>query len=161
MPSNPDLFYLEVDDYRDQTQVPALVSATDSVVESLLLEAMVLIDAYIAEGWVRYDDDQEFIFPRIQDTDDDEAPFIPRPIALATRDIADAILTKRSKGILPDEIQSETNLSHSYTKKSQASTIDSGFEIIPSSTAAILEKFRRIGGMLGVNDPATNSGMLE
>ena len=147
--TNPDVFYLSADDYRAQTLVPALVTPlSDDAVTSLLLEVMVDIDAYIGVGWTPLKDGQEFIFPRYQDTD----PGMPRSIAIATRLIADAILTKRSKGVLPHEVVSEGNLGHNYQKKATPQA-RAGFEYFPPEACAKLEPFIRSGGQLAVPDP--------
>lgn len=152
MPSDPELFYLEVEDYQDQTTVPTTIDAmTDDEVESLLLETMAVIDAYIGSGWAPFDDSQEFIFPRCQDEDDDGNAFIPRPVSLATRMIADAIVQQRQKGVSPHEVASETNLGHSYSKKDSVVSGDHGFEVVPPSACGLLEKYKRQGGMWAVD----------
>ncbi len=158
MPSNPELFYLDEEDYQAQTTVPNLVDPlSDDAVELLLLETMAVIDAYVGQGWTPYDDDQEFIFPRYQDEGDDGEPFIPRPVSLATRMIADAIMQQRQSGVSPHEVASETNLGHSYSKK-EATPADAGFDFIPSTALALLEKYKRQGGMFGIDQP-THQGM--
>lgn len=165
MPSNPSLFYITAADYRAKTKVPDLVGAdddgamSDDEVEELVLETMAMIDAYIGEGWIRNEDDQEFIFPRIQD-EEDNTPYIPRSIALATRLIADAIVSKQSGRMLAHEVTSETNLGHSYTKK-DSSQAESGFEIFPPSAIALLDKYRRLGGVFGINVPTFDTGMVQ
>src|SRR5947209_390827 len=114
--SDPDNMYLEADDYKEQTTVLTLVSAlSGEAVTSLLLETMAEIDAYIGAGWAPLVDGQEFIFPRFRDTDSDGSAVIPRPVSLATRMIADAILRQRKKGVLPHEVASESKLGHSYS----------------------------------------------
>lgn len=148
----PDI-YLTAADYRTQTTVPDLVSPlTDEEVEALLLEAMALLDAYVGEGWVPFTDGQEFIFPRCQDEDANGDPFIPRPVSLATRIAADAILEERHKGVLPHQVASEGNLGHSYAKHNRTAQPDLHFDVIPPKAMALLEKFKRAGGCLGVND---------
>lgn len=152
MPENPEHFYLSVADYKAQTLVPSIVnSMSDDAVGSLLLETMALIDAYIGDGWMPFDDDQEFIFPRCRDEDSDGSPFIPRPVSLATRMTADSLMQKRQKGISPHEVASETNLGHSYTRKESTVESDIGFEDIPPSAIALLEKYKQGGGVFAVS----------
>lgn len=153
MPSNPDTFYLTAEVYKAQTTVSPLVTLlTEEEVTDVLLEAMTLIDAYIGDGWMPYDDEQEFIFPRSLDEDANEDPYIPRPISLATRMIADAILEEREKGVLPHQVAGEGSEGHSYTKHSRMVEPDSGFEVIPPSALALLQKFKRTGGQWAVDD---------
>ena len=124
MPSNPSTFYLTVENYRSKTQYPSLAGTSDVLDDDdatdLILEAMTSIDSYIGAGWTPFTDDQEFIFPREQDTDSDDNAEIPRPVAIVTRMIADAILQKRAtggkRGVLPQELSSESNEGHSYSK---------------------------------------------
>lgn len=156
MPTNPEIFYLTEAEYRNQTTVPSLVGSsesevlTDDEVESLLLEAMALIDAYIGDGWTPYDDDQEFIFPRYQDEDASETAFIPRAVSLSTRLIADAILQQRQKGVLPHELESESNLGHSFSKKASGATTPFGFDVIPPTALGLLQKYRLGGGQFAI-----------
>lgn len=151
---NPSLFYLSATDYRAQTQQSALVTPLlDPAVESILLEVMVDIDRYIGAGWIPYDYNQEFIFPRDIDTDATSTPYIPRDVALATRLIADALLLKRSKGILPQEIESESKFNHSYTKRKRSIERDPGFEYWPDEAFSKLDHYRRTGGMFAVSNP--------
>lgn len=158
--SDPTYFYLTADEYAGTdttdgiTQVPTLVSALSSdEVTALLLETMAQIDAFCGGGWTPFEDDQEFIFPRYQDTDSDGNALIPRPVALATRMIADAILTKRSEGVLPHEVASETNLGHAYTRK-QTSQSEPGFEHFPPEACGLLQQYRKTGGMFALDDPS-------
>jgi hypothetical protein len=152
MPSNPDVFYLSAKDYQKQTSVPALVEPlTGDAVTQLLLETMALMDAYVGSGWAPFDPDQEFIFPRSDDRADDGTSFIPRPVALATRIIADAILEERSKGVLPHQVVSESSEGHSYTK--HYSSLEVGFEVIPPNAQVFLDKYRRHGGQFAVQEP--------
>lgn len=164
MPVNPEIFYLTADDYRTQTSVLSLVGSSeapvlsDDAVESLLLETMSVIDAYIGDGWTPFDDDQEFIFPRYQDEDASGVAFIPRAVSLSTRLIADAILQKRQKGVLPHELESESNLGHSFTKKASGGATPLGFDVIPPSALALLQKYRLAGGQFAI--PQDNLGMV-
>jgi hypothetical protein len=168
---NPEVFYVTANEYRGlaedgetvavtqlKTTVPALVSPLSSdEVTSLLLDAMVEIDAFIGGGWEPLEDGQEFTFPRCQDTDDDGAAVIPRAVALATRMVADAIISKRKRGVLPHEIASESKLGHSYSKHTRGSAPDFGFEHWPPEAMAILDRagfYRKIGGMLATDDPS-------
>lgn len=152
MPTTPDMLYLEAEDYQDQTKAPTLVSPlSGEEVDEILLEAMTLIDAYIGDGWTPFDDEQEFIFPREQDEDSDGNAEIPRPIAIATRMIADAILLRRQKGVLPHEVASESNLGHSYQKHTRSAEPDPGFEWVPPDALALLQKYRRVGGCFAVS----------
>ncbi len=149
--ANPDLFYLSAEEYRDQTLAPALLNPlTDPAVEYLLLEIMVGIDAYIGAGWTTLDDEQEFIFPRYQDTDGDDNGIIPRPVALATRILADALLTRRSRGVLPHEIASESNLGISMKETVKA---EPGYEWWPPEVFGILQSFRQVGGSFALSNP--------
>lgn len=150
---DPSVFYLSVSDYRAQSAVPSLLPTEDAAVKSLLLETMVEIDAYIGGGWARLDDDQEFLFPRIQDTDDAGDASIPRCVAIATRKIADAKLQKADAGILPHEIATESNLGHSYQKNTQRTEVRRGFEHWPPEVFAILEPVAFAGGEFAVPDP--------
>ena len=164
MPSEPEIFYLTVEEYRAQTTVPSLVGSSDSgpltddAVESLLLETMAVIDAYIGDGWTPYDDDQEFIFPRYQDEDDDGAAFVPRAVSLSTRMVADAILQKRQKGVLPHEVESESNLGHSVTKRALGSNIELPFSQIPPEAIGLLQRYRLNGGTFAI--PQDDYGMV-
>ena len=157
--SDPTIFYLSVDEYAGTdevdglTTVPTLVDQLSSEqVKALLLETMVEIDGYCGSGWTPFNDEQEFTFPRYQDTDDDGNPVIPRPVALSTRMIADAILQKRQKVMLPHEVESESNLGHSYTKRKQTQEAEFGLEHWPPQAFKHLEKYRRIGGTLAIED---------
>ena len=153
MPSNPETYYLSAEDYREQTTVPNLITPlTGDSVELLLLETMAIIDAYIGEGWIPYEDDQEFIFPRSVDEDSDGEPVIPRFVALATRMIADAIIEERRSGILPHLVASESNEGHAYSKHARSIEPDRGFDAIPPSAQALLEKYRKVGGQWAVED---------
>ncbi|PQO47377.1 hypothetical protein [Blastopirellula marina] len=158
MPTNPELFYITVEDYRAQSQAPTLVPSGDEVdeeVEALILEGMVSIDAYIGRGWTPYEVDQEFIFPRAHDELNGSA-FIPRAVALATRKVTDAILIKRQQqgeqGVLAHEVVSETNLGHSYSRTQRKVEVPRGFEWWPADVFALLEPFVRRGGMLGLDE---------
>lgn len=156
MPTEPEIFYLTEEEYRAQTTVPSLVGSSGSPVlsedevESLLLETMALIDAYIGDGWTPFDEDQEFIFPRLRDEDDEGNAFIPRSVSLATRLIADAIVQQRKRGVLPHEVSSEGNLGHSVTKRERGAAIEVGFDVFPPNAIAILQKYRLAGGQLAV-----------
>jgi len=156
MPSNPTYFYITVDDYRTQSQAQSYVPAEDDDVTTLILEAMVSIDAYIGKGWTPYADSQEFIFPREQDEDSNETPFIPRPISLAARKVADAILLKRQKsgeqGVLAHEVASESNLGHSFQRKENKIDVPMGFEWWPRDVFGIIEPFIRHGGYLAIDE---------
>lgn len=157
MPSNPDVFYLSVADYRTKTQAPTLAEVfSDDDVEELLLEAMTSLDAYIGPGWTPLVDDQEFIFPREQDVDSSDTAEIPRPIAIATRLIADAILLRRpsggNRGVLPQEISSESNEGHSFTKRSQTIEPMQGFSWWPEDVFGLLQKYVRHGGVLALDE---------
>ncbi|QDT46168.1 hypothetical protein Pan258_01850 [Symmachiella dynata] len=159
MPSNPDTFYLSVSAYRDKTQYPSLAGTSDVLSDDaatdLILEAMMSIDSYIGAGWTPLADDQEFIFPREQDTDSAGIAEIPRPIAIVTRMVADAILLKRPKGgkrgVLPQEISSESNEGHSYSKHSRTIEPLQGFEWWPREAFGYLQKFVRHGGVWAVD----------
>lgn len=151
--SDPSTFYLSVDDYREQSSVPDLVDTDDDVVKSLLLDTMVEIDAYIGGGWAPLEEDQEFLFPRLQDTDDAGDAAIPRCVAIATRKIADAKLQKAVSGVLPHEVATESNLGHSYQKNTQRTEVRRGFEHWPPEVFAILEPVAFVGGELAVPDP--------
>lgn len=149
---NPEVFYLSADDYEAVTTESALVDALeDEQVQELLLEAMVEIDSYIGEGWTRFDDDQEFVFPREQDVDEDDNPFIPRNVGIATRIIADAILKKRQGRILPHEVDSESRLGRSFTRRRQEAA-ESGYEHWPPEVFSKLQRYRQSGGELAVSD---------
>ena len=150
---DPSVFYLSVSDYRTQSAVPLLLPTEEAVVTSLLLDTMVEIDAYIAGGWTPLIDDQEFLFPRIQDTDDAGDALIPRCVEIATRKIADAKLQKADSGILAHEISSESNLGHSYQKNTQRTEVRRGFEHWPPEVFAILEPVAFAGGEFAVPDP--------
>jgi hypothetical protein len=153
MPSNPETFYLTAADYREQTTVPTLITPlTPEEVTDLLLETMVLIDAYVGDGWILFEDDQEFIFPRSVDEDEDGDADVPRPVALATRMIADAILEERQKGVLPHQVASESSEGHSYQKHTQSIEVDQGFAVFPPSAVALLQKYRRVGGQWAVEE---------
>jgi len=132
--------------------VPSLLPKGSTKCNAVLLEAMMQIDAYIGGGWSKYDDDQEFIFPRCQDEDSNGDPQVPRPISVATRIIADAILKRRQTGVLPHELQSESNLGHSYSRKNQG-TPEFGFEHFPPEAIALLQDFKQFGGTLALDDP--------
>lgn len=159
MPSNPSTFYLSVSDYRSKTQYPSLAGTTavlsNDDATDLILEAMVSIDAYIGAGWTPFADDQEFIFPREQDEDSDGNAEIPRAVAIATRMVADAILQKRpqngNKGVLPQELQSESNEGHAYSKRNRTIEPEPGFEWWPPEAFAYLQKYRRVGGVFGLD----------
>lgn len=147
--------YITVKDYRAQSQAPTIVPADDDVVEALILEGMVSIDAYIGLGWTPYYENQEFIFPRAHD-ELDGSPFIPRAVALATRKVADAILLRRQQqgeqGVLAHEVVSESNLGHSYSKRQRGADLPTGFEWWPPDVFALLERYVRRGGMLGIDE---------
>lgn len=148
MPTNPEVFYLSAEDYQGQSTVPNLVQKmSGEEVEALLLETMALIDAYIGDGWTPFDDDQEFTFPRDIDEDANGNIAIPRPVSLATRLIADAILEERQKGVLPHQVASEGNEGHSYSKYAKSLETEQGFDVFPPSAIALLQKYRRAGGV--------------
>ena len=161
MPSNPDNFYITVSDYRDETQNPSLVGTSgspvlsDAQVTSLLLEAMVSIDSYIGAGWTPYADDQEFIFPREQDIDSDDAVEIPRPISIVARMVADAILLRRNtggkRGVLAHELASESNEGHSFSKHARTIEPLQGFEWWPPEAFGYLAKYVRHGGVWAID----------
>ncbi|HEV7282301.1 MAG TPA: hypothetical protein VGN57_19015 [Pirellulaceae bacterium] len=153
MPSNPELFYLTAADYRTQSTVQTLLQAkTNEEVESLVIEAMALIDAYIGSGWAPYDDEQEFVFPRTQDENAGET-FIPRRVALATRMVADSMLERRHKGVLPHEVASWGGEGHSYTKHKRTQEAEIGFESFPPEVYPLLDPYRRVGGYFAVGEP--------
>lgn len=144
---NPELFYLAEDEYRQQTLCPQLVEPlTDSAVDALLLEVMSAIDAYIGSGYTPYDDDQEFIFPRDKDIDASKEPFIIRPVSLATRILADALMQKRAYGVLPHEVASESNIGHEYTLKKTTTDIEPQFAWFPPEAITLLMPLRNVGG---------------
>jgi hypothetical protein len=147
MSTDPETFYLSAADYRGKSLVSALVTPlTSEEVEELLLETMVLIDAYIGEGWSPSSENQEFIFPRYVDEDVNGTAEVPRSIALATRIIADAILEERQKGVLPHQVAGESSEGHSYQKHGRIIEPQQGFELFPPSAIALLTKYRRVGG---------------
>lgn len=150
--ANPAL-YLSADAFRAKTQAPTLVTPlTDEEVEDLIIEAMIEIDAYAGDGWTPHDDAQEYVFPRLQDTDGEDNGTVPPTVALATRILADAILQQRSGGVLAHEVESETNLGHSYTKRRGAQA-PPGYEHWPPRLFALLANYRSFGGQLALNDP--------
>lgn len=168
--ADPKLFYVMANEYEGlatdgsevktllTTTVPALVSPlSGDEVKALLLEAMVQIDAFVGGGWEPFEDGQEFIFPRCQDIDSSGKAVIPRPVALVTRMVADAIVTKRKRGVLPHEVASESKLGHSYQKHARGSAPDPGFSHFPPEAMAILERagfYRHQGGILATDDPS-------
>lgn len=153
--TDPALFYLSAEEYREQTTAPTLVSSlSDSAVKPHLLRCMVEIDAYIGEGWTPYTDGQEFVFPRSRDENSAGEPEIPRAVSLATCMIADAILQQRNMGVLPHEVASESNLGHSFTKHTKRVETEKGFEHWPPQVFALLDPLRLNGGFLAVPDPA-------
>lgn len=153
--SNPDTFYLTAEEYGQQTTVPTLVNQLPgNQVTSLLLETMAEIDGYIGGGWTPFDDEQEFIFPRCQDTDSEDNAVIPRPVSLATRMIADAILSKRVKGVLPHELAGESNLGHTYNKRQRTIEPPLGLEHWPPQAFVHLDRYCHHGGQLAVDDPS-------
>jgi hypothetical protein len=151
--SDPDHFYETVANYKTLTQQSALVSVlTDGQVKALLLEAMSLIDGYIGRGWEPFATDQEFIFPRSQDQDSEGTAFVPRPVTTAARLVADAVMLRRTKGISPDEVQSESHLGFSYQKKQSPIHNENGFAWFPQEAIALLEQYRRNGGVFGLDE---------
>ena len=156
MPSDPTYFYITVANYRTQSQAQSCVPADDDAVESVILEAMVSIDAYIGKGWTPYASSQEFIFPREQDEDAAETPFIPRSISIATRKVADAILLKREKtgeqGVLAHEVASESNLGHSFSRKQNVIDAPLGFEWWPRDVFGLVQDYIRHGGYLAIDE---------
>ena len=151
--TDPSVFYLSVADYREQTLAPTPISKlADSAVKSLLLETMARIDAYVGGGWEPFADGQEFIFPRSADEDDDGNAVIPRPVQLATRMIADAVVKKRQSGVLAHEVASESNLGHSYQRKTGSRAGEYGFEDFPPEAAKLLEQYR-LPATLATSDP--------
>lgn len=155
MPSDPSTYYVTVDDYRTSTSVPNLVGPdnngplSDDQVKSLILRVMVEIDGYVGGRGTPLEDEQEFIFPRDGDVDSSGAADIPRPVTLAAVAIADAILQKRERGVLPDEVASEGNLGHSYSKFDRAQR-PVGYEHWPNEAFVYLEGFWAKGGELAV-----------
>lgn len=151
--SDPTDFYETVDNFKTLTQQSTLTGAlTDDQVKALLLETMTVIDGYVGRGWTPFTEGQEFIFPRSIDEDSSGSSFIPRSVTLATRMIADAILVKRSKGVTPDELVSETDIGYSYTKASQNGNIDPLYSWIPKDALALLAECRRVGGYLALDE---------
>ena len=151
MPANPKL-YISVDDYQESSRVKHLIEhLEDDQIEEYIIEAMIIIDARIGPGWNPSDDTQEFIFPRDIDVEDDRLtePWIPRPIVTATRLIVDDIIKKEATGVLPHEIQSETNHAHSYSKF-ESSKSDRSFGDISPRALALLESFINSGGHFAV-----------
>ena len=146
MPNDPSIFYVSVADYRARTNQSAHVTTlTDSQVKSLILDSMVMIDGQIGLGWVPFDEDQEFIFPRLSDTDSSGA-FVPRAITSATVLLADSLLVRRAKGFNPEDILSETDQGYSYTKKERQSN-----SVLPEEVEALIQPFViGLGGVLGV-----------
>lgn len=152
--ANPDTWYLTAAEYRAQSTVPTLFSSSsDAEVQSLLLEVMAGIDAFIGGGWEPFTDGQEFIFPRVQDTDDDEEAMIPRSVSLATRMIADAVLKKRQRGILDHEVASDTRLGRSVVKHKRSIEAEIGTEHWPPEAVLLLQKYKRVGGEFALDDP--------
>ena len=126
---------------------------TREEVESLLLETMTEIDAYLGFGWTPLVDEQEFIFPRDLDKDDDGIVVIPRPVSLATRHVADAILTLRKRGVLPHQVAAESKLGHSVTKHDRRAEPEAGFEHWPPVVFGLLQKLRQLPSEWAVSDP--------
>lgn len=148
MPSDPSLFYVTVDNYKTLSlQSSHLASLSDDQVKSLVLDAMQQVDGYVGLGWKPFDDEQEFIFPRSSDEDDDGVAFIPRAVTSATVIIADSILLRRTKGFSPDDIQSESALGVSYTKRAKTAK----HHTIPDEAIGLLQEYAiGLGGVLGV-----------
>lgn len=147
MPSDPSLFYVSVADYKTLSlQSSHLASLSDDQVKSIVLDAMQQVDGYVGLGWKPFDDEQEFIFPRLHDENDGTA-FIPRAITSATVIIADSILLRRTKGFSPDDIQSESALGFSYTKRTQVKQ----HHTIPDEAVSLIQDYRiGLGGVLGL-----------
>jgi hypothetical protein len=142
---NPDTYYITVSDYSDTTAQSQIVSAlSPDQKNNLILEAMTLIDAHIGEGWERADSEQEFIFPRTIDIN----PLIPRPITIATRLLADRLIVKQTKGILPDEMQSESDQGYSYSRF----TTQKKHSILSDEILSLLDKYTMgtNGGYFGI-----------
>lgn len=149
--ANPELFYLSADEYRTQSTAQALVSPlTDEQVTALLLEIMVAVDGYVGNGWTPLDDGQEFVFPRYQDTDAGDNGTIPRPVALVTRVLADALLTLRARGVLPHMVASESSLGLTMKQTKQP---EPGYEWWPPEAFAYLEQYRWNGGSFALSNP--------
>ena len=151
MPSDPTYLYIEIADYRSDTNQSSLVGPddatgplTDTQVKSLILESMVMIDGFVGEGWEPFDEDQEFVFPRCIDTDSAGAVDLPRTLTIAARLLCDHILVNRTKGINPDDIQSESDLGYSYSKFDRKSKTNS--TQLPDAVVELLERYRVAGG---------------
>lgn len=146
MPSDPSLFYVTVSDYQTKS-LQSLSGLSNDQIKALVLDAMSQVDSYVGQGWKPFDEDQEFIFPRKSDKDDDGNGFIPRAITSATIIIADSILLMRTKGFRPDDIQSESADGTSYTKRQKRAL----HNVIPDEAVTLLEKYRiGLGGILGL-----------
>lgn len=153
MPAAPDTLYITVEEYRDHSKIKPIITRFEDVdVEDYIVEAMMLIDGYIGTAWNRDSSDQEFIFPRDIDTEDLEAPYIPRGIETACRMICDVIIKKDMGAVSAHEIQSETNAGHSYTKV-QGNRPERGFEDIPPRALGILSQYAENGMYFAIGRP--------
>lgn len=149
--TDPTHFYITVDQYTtDTTQSGHVVGLSSDEVKSLILDSMVLIDAFIGKGGVPFDESQEFIFPRSEDVDSSGNAFVPRKLTLATRLLCDHLIVTRTKGVSPSEIASESDLGYSYSKFDRA--LKGNYTSLPDTVYELIEDYilGSGGGVLGI-----------
>lgn len=151
MPNDPDTLYIELADYRKKSRAkPIIQQMEDEDLTEYIIEAMTLMDSYLGTAWNRDEEDQEFIFPRDIDTDQLEAPYIPRGISLACRIIVDNLVRKDMGGVAAHEVQSESNAGHSYSKFDGAQP-ERGFGDIPPRAMGLLAPFAENGMFFAIS----------
>jgi len=142
--------YCSLADYKAESlQQSYVATLSDTQITNLLLDVQLHIDSYIGNGWTPFDEEQEYVFPREVDTDSDGNSTIPRAVKAATILTADSILVKRTKGVSPDEIQSESDLGYSYTKFSKVN--EQSHSVIPKDALSLIDKYALgSGGVFGL-----------
>lgn len=79
--------YISVQDYKDSTSKD-ITSLTDDDIKVLIYKAQKIIDNYIWSYWVKFDSEQDFIFP----IDNNGVSEIPQDIKLSSVMICDQLL---------------------------------------------------------------------
>jgi len=139
--------YTSATDVKDTTSKTALASEDDATVVLLICQAEDLIDTYIRSYGEPADEDQDLIFPVL---DDDGNSLLPRDITLATfytveqlYESGDTITGATSTG--SGAISSEKVGDHTVSYDVGTSTTNSNLKLlgIPPQAEALLKKYKQ------------------
>jgi len=122
-------------------------SEDEANLEQLIRESEAYIDDYCG-FWEKYDEEQQYLFPRTEDEDlDENYPAVPRLITNATMLFAEKLFLDGNPqaGGSGSEIVEERIGDYSYKK----STVASG-DVVPNKVKALLRGFRKLTGKINI-----------